>query len=75
MRREGRAITLGELMMELGSHYTLMEIYYWYYHAVRLCYKKDHPWGSIDVRDACKLRKRELGGYGHRWAEERGWYN
>ena len=74
-RREGKAITLGELMMELGSHYTLMEIYYWYYHAVRLCYKKDHPWGSIDVRDACKLRKRELGGYGHRWAEERGWYN
>ena len=32
-RREGRAITLGELMMELGSHYTLMEIYDWYYHA------------------------------------------
>ena len=33
MRREGRQITLGELMMELGSHYTLMEIYDWYYHA------------------------------------------
>ena len=74
MRREGMQITLGELMMELGSHYTLMEIYYWYYHAERLCYKKDHSWGSTDVQDGGKLRKRELGGYGHGWAERKGWY-
>ena len=61
-------------MMEFGSHYTLMEIYYWYYHTERLCYKKNHSWGSTDVRDGRKLRKRELGGYGHSWAEQNGWY-
>ena len=71
-RRRGRAITLGELMMAVGKEYTLMEIYYWYHHAYRLCHKKDHPWGSQIVRDASKLRERETGRRGHTAAEQSG---
>ena len=73
-RRIGNAITLGELMLAIGSRYTLMEIYFWYYHANRLCHKRDHAWGSAETQAAAKLRYKEFGTYGHRAAERAGWY-
>jgi len=73
-RRVGNAITLGELMLAVGDRYTLMEIYHWYYHANRLCHKRDHSWGSEETQAAAKLRYKEFGTYGHRAAERAGWY-
>ena len=73
-RRAGSAITLAELLMAIGSTHSLMDIYFWYYHAQRLVHKRDHPTGSVDQRAAAKLRNKELGFYGHGAAERAGWY-
>ena len=40
---------------------TLMEICNWYYNATRLCYKREHAWGSPECTDSAKLRQTELG--------------
>ena len=73
-RRSGSAITLGELMLAIGSTHTLMDIYHWYYYANRIVHKRDHPKGSPDARAADALRKKELGDWGHGVAERAGWY-
>ena len=74
-RRAGKWITLAELLLAIGSTHSLMDIYFWYYHAQRLVRKRDHPTGSVDHEDAARLRKKELGCWGLGAAEHAGWHH
>ena len=65
---------MAELLVAIGTRHSLMDVYMWYYQAKRLVYKRDHPVGSEECQAAAKLRKQELGHYGHKAAELAGWY-
>ena len=60
-------------MLALGSKYTLMDLYYWYYNAQRVVRKRDHPKQKQETKDAAVLRHRETGAYGYGGAEQMGW--
>ena len=63
---KGGGITLGRLFAIFGERCTAQELMFWYYHAPKLCKKRQHAWGSKDVRDAAKFRKETFGHWGHR---------
>ena len=65
-RRSGRAITLAQLLRDFGDRIRALELMFWYYHANKLVRKRDHPWGSKDVRAAAHLRNEVYGHRGHR---------
>ena len=65
-RLKGGAITLAQLLLEFGEHFTAQELFFWYYHATKVAKKRAHAWGSECPREAAKVRKQVYGRYGHR---------
>ena len=65
-RLSGGAVTLMELFMKLGEHFSAQELFCWYYIATRVVTKRPHSWGSKDVRDAAHLRHQIHRHWGHR---------
>ena len=63
---KGGAIHLAELFAKLGCMSTVAELMLWNYNGPTLFRKREHAWGSIDVRAAGAQRKCTYGRPGHR---------
>ena len=62
----GGAITLAELFYKFGKEHTVAELMLWYHNAPKVLRKRQHSWGSPDVRAAAKQRMFTYGRPGHR---------
>ena len=65
-RLNGGAISLPELFDKFGEEFTVSELMLWYFNAPKVFRKRQHSWGSAEVRAAAYQRFKTYGRYGHR---------
>ena len=61
----GGAITLAELLLKFGQHYTVSELMNYWYNAKKIFRKEQHAWGSLDCRKSALQRWRSTEPPGH----------
>ena len=65
-RLNGGAITLGQLLVQIGKDVTVCELMLWYHKAPKVARKRPHPWGSDDARASAHERFKAYGRRVHR---------
>ena len=65
----GGAISLPELFEQFGEHYTVAELFLWYHQAPKVCRRRVHAWGHLDVKAANLQRLETYGTRAHqKWS-------